>query len=280
MNILFNFRVILSATLHENIDANKIIKSIKKISKSNNNIFIVEEFHDISDVINNCIYFTIQNNILKINFSHIFYDGYSIFFILHKIDQIYKDEIDNYIFNIYYPNYSKFKVVINSIKLLPKINIKNVYNSLIKNKITKNKITKNKIIKTKIKILKTNLNELSTREVIDYLLDKHVLKEYCLIINARKLYNEYENVLGNLVFFSDNLNKDSNIRKSLQKKKKVSLEEKLNSTVPNRMLVNSYLNFILPSFLKYLKPPVAFGNYMIIHPVNNNEKYILVDYYY
>ena len=191
MNILFNFRVILSATLHENIDANKIIKSIKKISKSNNNIFIVEEFHDISDVINNCIYFTIQNNILKINFSHIFYDGYSIFFILHKIDQIYKDEIDNYIFNIYYPNYSKFKVVINSIKLLPKINIKNVYNSLIKNKITKNKITKNKIIKTKIKILKTNLNELSTREVIDYLLDKHVLKEYCLIINARKLYNDY-----------------------------------------------------------------------------------------
>lgn len=30
MNILFNYRVTLSATLHENTDANKIIKSIKK----------------------------------------------------------------------------------------------------------------------------------------------------------------------------------------------------------------------------------------------------------
>jgi hypothetical protein len=252
------------------VNINKLIKSIKKLSKSNDSIFIVGEFHYISDVNDNCIYFSIKNNILKINFSHIFYDGYSIFFILHKIDQIYKGEIDNYIFNIYDSSYSKFKVVINNIKLLPKINLKIVYDYVMKN-------GKNK---KRIKILKTNLNELSTREVIHYLLDKHVLKEYCLIINARKLYNEYENVLGNLVYFSGTLSKDDEIRKSLQKKEEASLEKKLNNTFPNGLLVNSYLNFMLPSFVKYFKPPVPCGNYIIIHPKNNDEKYILVDYYY
>jgi hypothetical protein len=276
MNILFDYRLTYKFTLHDNddININKIIKSIKKLSKSNNNIFIVGEFHHISDVNDNCIYFTIQNNILKINFSHIFYDGYSIFFILDKIDQIYKDEIDNYIFNIYDPNYSRFKVVVNNIKLLPRINLKAVYDYY---------VMENKKNKKRIKILKTNFNEeVSTKDIIYYLFLDNIInmKNYCLIVNARKLYNEYENVLGNLVYFSDNLNKDNDIRKSLQKKKKMSLEKKLNNAFPNGLLVNSYLNFILPSFVKYLKPPVPCGNYIVIHPKNNDEKYILVDYYY
>jgi len=86
--------------------------------------------------------------------------------------------------------------------------------------------------------------------------------------------------LGNLVYFSGTLSKDNEIRKSLQKKEEVSLEKKLNNTFPNGLLVNSYLTFMLPSFVKYFKPPVPCGNYIIIHPKNNDEKYILVDYYY
>jgi hypothetical protein len=273
MNIFFNYRLTLSTTLYENTDVNKLIKSIKKLSKSNNNIFIIGKCES-SDVNDNCIYFTIQNNILKINYSHIFYDGYSIWLIFQKIDKVYKNEIKNYTFKIYDNDYSTLKIVINTIKLLPKINIKNVYNSLIKNK-----IIKTKIIKTKIKILKTDLNEMSTKEIMHYLVDKLELKEYCLIINARKQHNEYENVLGNLLYYSGNLNKKTDIRTQLQNNKnKISLQQKLNS-VPTGLLVNSYLNFTLPSFSKYFTPPIPSDNYIVIHPVNNNEKYILVDYY-
>jgi hypothetical protein len=266
---LFNHRLTLSLTLDEKTDVNKLIKSIKQLSKSNGNIFIIGKCES-SDVNDNCIYFTIQNNILKFNFSHIFYDGYSIWLIFQKIQAVYENEIKNYTFKIYDNNYSMLKVVTNTIKLLPKVNLKNVYNSLIKPE----------IIKTKIKILKTNLNEISTKEIMHHLVDKLELKEYCLIINARKQYSEYENVLGNLVYFTGNLNKKTDIRTQLQKNKnKISLQQILNSA-PNGLLVNSYLNFILPPFVKYLTPPtIPFGNYIVIHPVNNNEKYILVDYY-
>ena len=51
---------------------------------------------------------------MTVNFSHIYYDGYSIAFILQKIDQVYKGEIDSYIFDIYDPKYSKYEVFINN----------------------------------------------------------------------------------------------------------------------------------------------------------------------
>lgn len=273
MNSLFNYRVTIKTILHDHDDTNinKVIKSIKKISKSNNHLFIVGECPDKSNVNDKYIYIDIKNKNMTINFSHIYYDAYSIYFIVHKIDQIYKDEIDNYIFNIYHSNYSKFKVVINNIKLLPKINLKTAYDY----------VTRNKKNKKRIKILKTRFNgEISTKDIMYYLIDKIKIKKYCLVINARKLFNEYENYLGNLVYFSDTLNKDNENRKSLQTKNEMSLEKILNNTVPSGLLVNSYLNFTLPSFVKYFKPPVPCGNYIVIHPRNNDEKYILVDYYH
>jgi hypothetical protein len=275
MNILFNFRVSLFFTLHENVDVNKLIKSIKKLSESNDNIFIIIE-SNTSDVHDNRIYFTLQNNILKINCSHIFYDGYSIWLICQKIQAVYNNEIKNYTFKIYdKAEYSTLNLVTNTINLLPKINIKKLYNSLIKSK----------FIKTKIKILKTNLNEISTKEIIHYLVGKLQLEEYCLLVNARKQYKEYENVLGNLIYFSENLNKKIDIRRHLrthlQKSiNKKSIEQKINNTVPNGLLINSYLNFTIPSFARDITVinPIC-SNYILIHPVNINEKYILVDYY-
>ena len=63
-----------------------------------------------------------------------------------------------------------------------------------------------------------------------------------------------------------------------------SMEEIINSSCCRATLqINSYLNFKLPSFTKYFSPPhvnIHNGNYILIHPVNNNEKYIIVDYYY
>ena len=274
MNILFCSRVKFLATLDDNADINKIIKSIKKLNKINK-IFKLEKC-EASNIEDHNIYIFIKNNILHLNFSHLFYDGYSIAFIFQKIDQIYKDEIKNYKFQLYDGNYSKLKLVKNSIKLIPGLDYKNVYYALFKEQ---NKKT--------IKILKSKLNELSTKEVIYYLVDELNIKNYCLILNARKKYTEYEGVLGNLLYFSGILNKNTNtnVKNHMDNKKNdCSIEEVINSgSSPRTLQINSYLNFNLPSFVKYFSPPnfnILNGNYILIHPVNNNEKYIIVDYYY
>ena len=283
MNFIYDYReTSLTSILHDDIDIIKFIKSIKKLSKANDNLFIIGECIT-SDVDDKSIYINIKNKKVIVNFSHIYYDGYSIFLIFKKIDEIYKGEIDNYKFSIYDSNYSKFKILINNIKLLPKIKLKNISDGPFLQLIIGNIFNRNKNInKKRIKILKTKFNEqVSTKEIIYYLVDKINIKNYCLILNARKQFSEYENYLGNLVYFSDTLNKNDEIKISLQKKnKEISLETKLNNTFPNEILVNSYLNFTLPSFIKYLIPPIRCGNYILIHPINSNERYILVDYCY
>ena len=133
-----------------------------------------------------------------------------------------------------------------------------------------------------IKILKTELNELSTKEITYYLVDKFKIKNYCLTINARKNYTEYEGVLGNLVYFTGIINKNEKIQNTKTNKTNYSIEKVINNAfAPPTLQINSYLNFKLPSFIKYLSPPHnSKGNYIVIHPVNNDEKYIIVDYYY
>jgi hypothetical protein len=271
MHGLFNLRMKFNYTLNTDININKIIKSIKKLNEVNDNLFIIGKCLT-SNVGDKHIYIDIKDKNMTINFSHIYYDGFSIFLITHKIDQIYKGEIENHIFNIYDPDYSKFKVFTNSIKLLPKVKLNSVYHRV---------VAKIKNNKKRIKILKTKFNEqVSTKEIIYYLMDKIKIKNYCFLINARKGFSEYDNYLGNLIYFSHTLNKTDDIRNSLQEKKEVSLETKITNTFPNGTLVNSYLNFTLPSFIKYLTPPVSINNVIFIHPRNNDEKYILVDYCY
>ena len=274
MNIIFYSRKILTGTLYDNVDVTKLISSIKKINKTNN-IFKLEKCNTSDPKDCNIYIFIKNNNTLIIDFSHLYYDGYSIGFILEKIEQIYKDEIKNYTFKVYDTKYSTFNLITNSIKMIPRYNYKNTYNAFYKKR---NKKT--------IKILKTTFNELSTKEITHYLIDRLKIENYCLIVNARKKYTEYQDVLGNLVYFTGILNKDTNIniKKNMDNKKNnYSMEEIINSSCPSTLQVNSYLNFKLPSFIKYFSPPhvnIHNGNYILIHPVNNNEKYIIVDYYY
>ena len=196
-------------------------------------------------------------------------------FILQKIDQIYKDEIENYKFDFYDNKYSNLNLIKNSIKIIPRYNYKNLYYAFLKKR---NKKT--------IKILKTTFNELSTKEITHYLVDRLKIENYCLTLNARKKYTEYEGVLGNLIYYTGILNKNTNIniKKNMDNKKNnYSMEELINSSCSPTLQINSYLNFKLPSFIKYFSPPnvsIHNGNYIFIHPINNNEKYIIVDYYY
>jgi len=271
MNIIFYSRIILTGTLYDNVDVTKLISSIKKINKTNN-IFKLEKCNT-SDPKDCNIYIFIKNNTLNIYYSHLYYDGYSIGIILEKIDQIYKDEIENYKFDFYDNKCSNLNLIKNSIKIIPRYNYKNLYYGIFKKR---NKKT--------IKILKTTFNELSTKEITHYLVDRLKIENYCLTLNARKKYTEYEGVLGNLVYYSGIFNKNTNIKKHMNNKENdYSIEKVINSSCPLTLQVNSYLNFKLPSFIKYFPPPsvnIFTGNYILIHPVNNNEKYIIVDYYY
>lgn len=269
MNSLFNFRVNAHFTLCDNINLDKLIKSIKTLNKINK-IFKLEKC-SMSNPNDNQIYIFIEHGILICNFSHLHYDGYSICLIFNKIDQIYKDEIKNYKFNIYTYKFNFITFSYNNIKLLSKINYKTAYNFFVK----KNKKT--------IKITKTTFKDVSNKEIIHHVVDKLGIREYCLIVNARKIHNEYENVLGNLIYFSKIINKDQDIKSVLKYDEKINLKEKLN-TVPNGLLINSYLNFVLPSYVKHFSVssvmPSNVGNCIVISPINNDEKYIVVDYYH
>lgn len=265
MNSLFNYRFTFSYTLRDNIDINKLIKSIKTLNKINK-IFKLEKCRTI-DTNDNKIYIFIENNNITVNSSHLFYDGYSIFFILKKIDEIYKDEIKNHKFDIYDSKVSIIEICYNNIILLSKLNYKNAYKFIFK----KNKKT--------IKIAKTNFNKLSSKEIIYHTVNKLGIKNYCLILNARKIHTEYENFLGNLVYFSNNININEDIRSVLENDEKINLEKKLNSSVPDGLLINSYLSFVLPSYVKKMSLYSVIGNVVMIHPINNDEKYIVVDYY-
>jgi hypothetical protein len=271
MNINFYCRIKFTTTLYDNVDVTKLINSITKINKTNN-IFKLEKC-DTSDPKDCNIYIFIKNNILTINFSHLYYDGYSIGFIFEKIDQIYKNEIKKYTFKVYDTKYSTFNLIKNSIKMIPRFNYKNIYNAFYK-----------KRTKKTIKILKTELNEVSTKEITYYIVDTFKIKNYCLTLNARKKYTEYEGVLGNLVHYTGILNKNRDINEKIQNNTNYNIEKVINySFAPPALQINSYLNFKLPSFMKYFSPPnvrILNGNYVLIHPVNNNEKYIIVDYYY
>ena len=122
MNIAFYSRITFTVLLYDNVDITKLLNSIKKIIKTNN-IFKIKKC-DTSDRKDCNIYIFIKNNTLTFNFSHLYYDGYSITFILEKIDQIYKDEIKNYTFKIYDNDYSTLKLITNSIRMLPSFNYK------------------------------------------------------------------------------------------------------------------------------------------------------------
>jgi hypothetical protein len=144
--------------------------------------------------------------------------------------------------------------------MLPSFNYKIIYYSLYKKR---NKKT--------IKILKTTFNELSTKEITHYLVDRLKIENYCLTLNARKKYTEYEGVLGNLVYFTGILNKNRDINEKIQNTKtNYSIEKVINNKFAPTLQINSYLNFKSPSFVKYFSPPhnsIINGNYILIHPI-------------
>lgn len=272
MNFIYNRRLDFYFILNDKVDKDKLIKSIKILNKKNK-IIKIAKANITQSCTNKKIYIIIENNNFIVNFSHLFYDAYSINLVLQKIDEIYKTdgvckgEIKNYKFKFYDLDVSLVDYLYNNIKILYRADYKNIYNLLVK----KNKKT--------IKILKSNFVNLSTSEILYYIINKFKIQQYCLVVNARKIFAEYENCLGNLVYVSNIINKNQEIRTILEKDVNTSLEKLLN-TIPSILMINSYLSFLLPSFIKSFTMDItSFGNLIFIYPLNLDDKYIIFDYY-
>jgi len=273
MNFIYKRRLDFRFLLSDNVDKAKLINSINLLSKKNKIIKLTNTQNKPKSKDKN-LYISIEGNVLLVNFSHLFYDAFSINYVLQKIDEIYhvKDEneceIVNYEFNCFVFKVNFLQYFLNNLKILYQIGHKSAYAILTK----KNKKT--------IKILKEDFKTLTNGEIINCITKRLNIEQYCLVVNARKIYPEYENFLGNLIYVSSLVKQNEEIGTILKKDSNTSLEKLLNTT-PKSLWINSYLNFLLPSFIKSLIiNNNTFGNKILIYPLNSDEKYIILDYYY
>lgn len=263
MNIIYNRRIEFKIILKKYLVTNSIKKIILNLGKENEFIKYKKDNNKKYDALSNMIYFYFIDNLLIINFSHLYYDAYSIFFILNKLDQIYKNEILNYKFQIYEINKSNYEYIKNYIKIIKNIPLNNILNIF---------LNKNK------KSFKIKKKELSNSEIIKYILTKLKINKYCLVVNARKKFNDCESILRNYIYITKTLDINDNIREVISNDNDEYND--LINRIPECIMINSYLGFTLPSFSDDLEfNMTTIGNLVLIHPNNENSDYIKIDYY-
>lgn len=270
-SLLYYKRCLVNFELN-NINLDKLNKCINKIAKNIKLIKLINNKKDIDyDILDDIIYFRIKKYsnkiIMNINFSHVYYDAYSIFKILEIIDNIYLDKISSCPeLNIYNFDKSFMTNVYNNIELTKNFSIKGAINYFYK----RNK----KSYKVNINVIK----DLSNTEIIKFILEKMNIYEYCLYVNARKIFTEFNNKIGNLIYISQNIKINDNIRDILDKDKEYTFDTLINR-LGKSTLINSYLGFNLPSFVKKLNTEnLLSGNTIFIHPLTKD--YLYFDYYY
>ena len=89
MNFIYNRRLDFHFILNDKVDKDKLIKSINVLNKKNK-IIKLAKANITQSCTNKKIYIIIEDNNFIVNFSHLFYDAYSINLVLQKIDEIYK----------------------------------------------------------------------------------------------------------------------------------------------------------------------------------------------
>ena len=99
-------RFIINFPLHKNADQKKIIKCIQQLEKDNQYIKYEDKIGGIGT--NLTLSFIIKDDTLIISWSHLYYDMYSITFVLSKIDDIYHDKIKTFMFQYYKHNLYEF----------------------------------------------------------------------------------------------------------------------------------------------------------------------------
>lgn len=264
-------RFVLKFPLHKDADQKKIIKSIKRLEKDNQYIKYEDKVGGLGT--NKTLSFIIKDDALIVSWSHLYYDMYSIKFVLSKIDDIYNDKINTFTFEYY--NHSLYQFVKDDIQIFK--NIKH----MCKDAFHVRQCDKKKYIKIPKNKLKSPL---STSEMFKYILNEINIDEYNITVNLRRIYPEYNEQLGMLSCMSTVIKKNENLQYYLKKMSRKPLEENLLNNYHLKPCITSLLNMKVPSFIdetkivrdvcdiKYYKETI------IIMPEDTDEKYIRAVY--
>jgi len=269
MNFLWSFkRFVNKFPLHDDINERKLIQSIQRLETDNEYIKYEDKIRGIGT--SKTLSFIIQKNELIVSWSHLYYDMYSIKFVLSKIDDVYYNKINTYKFKYY--QHSLYHFISDDIRSFTRV-VDGVFNI--------HKCDKKKYIK----IPKSELSSpLSTSEIFTYILNKLNVDEYCLIVNLRNIYPEYVEQLGSLSISGIHIHKNDNLQKYLKKLSRKTLEENLLKNYNKNLCINSLLNMNVASFIdekKIVKNVCDITYYketVIILPKNTDKKYVIAVY--
>jgi hypothetical protein len=266
-------RFVINFPLYKNVNENKLIQSIQSLERDNKYIKYEDNIGGIGT--NKTLSFIIKNNELTISWSHLYYDMYSISFVLSKIDDVYNNKIKTYKFKYY--QHSLHQFINDDIRSFT--NITRVVNDIF----NIHKCDKKKYIK----IPKSELRSpLSTSEISTYILNKLNIDKYWLTINLRKIHPEYVEQLGSLSTTSSIIYKNDNLQKYLKKLSRKTLEENISRVYNNNLCITSLLNMNVASFIdekKIVKDICDIPYYretIIILPENTDKNYIIAVYLY
>ena len=131
-----------------------------------------------------------------------------------------------------------------------------------------------------IYINKNKVSNCTNVEIIQYICKKLKIKEYCLIVNLRKLFPKYNNKLGNLIYITDNINTKENPRDIILRDHNKSVDELMKKIIPQSTIINSFLGFNKLKNIKHydIIQNNHCGNMITIFPINFNNDYIAVEY--
>jgi hypothetical protein len=264
-------RFVLKFKLYKDADQKKIIKSIKRLEKDNQYIKYEDKVGGVGT--NKTLSFIIKDDTLILSWSHLYYDMYSINFVLSKIDDVYHDKIKTFTFTYYKHRLSQF--IKDDIQIFK--NIKH----MCKDAFHFHQCDKKKTIKFPKNKLQSPL---SSSEIFKYILNELKINEYNVTVNLRKIYEEYNEQLGMLSCLPAVIKTNDNLQDYLKKLSRKTLEDNLLNKYQIKSCITSLLNMKVPSFIdetKIVKDICDIKYYkenIIILPENTNEKYIIAVY--
>jgi hypothetical protein len=264
-------RFVIKFPLHKNIDKKKIIISIQRLEKNNEYIKYEDKIGGLGT--NKTLSFIIKDDTLIVSWSHLYYDMYSIKFVLSKIDDVYHDKIKTFTFKYYKHDFYRF--VKDDIHIFK--NIKH----MCKDAFHVHHCDKKKIIKIPKNKLKLPI---SSSEIFKYILNELNIDEYNITVNLRRIYPEYDEQLGMLSCLPAVIKKNDDLQYYLKKLSRKTLEENLLNNYQLKSCITSLLNMKVPSFIdekKIVKDVCDIKYYketIIVLPENTDEKYIRAVY--
>lgn len=274
---LYNNRLTQQYYLHNDIITKNLIRSIKIIMS--HNLFIKYKKHKIDfDKIKNVkdetyIYLHVSDDILYINFNHYYCDGYSLFYIAEKISKVYYNENVDCKIKTSYKSYDLVKSCKNTLDLMSNATLRDMscylYDIIYPS-------TRNKTYYIK----KTLIQNYSNSEIIKYICKKLKINEFCLIVNLRKLFPEYNDCLDNMIYVTDNININESIKDVISRDKNKSIKELKNKLHKRSTIINSFLGFKKPKILKGHDVTTSnyIGNSITIYSKECNKDYIVFKY--